>query len=159
MAESCLYKQVVAHFKMKNKLLFIVISIFSILTSCENTAKTKETTEGNISEKFDVFYKAFYSDTVFQKERIAKPLNGKILEWHEVKDSVIESNWNIEEIEFISDLKTKQPLVKNSVWTIIESEDSKIEKLYIENSGFFIEREFKTEKGNWYLVRYDYSNL
>ena len=144
---------------MKNKLLIFALSIIFIASSCDNKSQKTGKDKNIATENFDNFYKTFYSDTSFQLERIIIPLEGKILDWHLVKDSIIESKWNNIDLEFISDLKTKQPLIKNSIWSIDSTSESKIEKLYVENSGFFIEREFKTKNGKWYLIRIDISNL
>ena len=114
----------------------------------------------NTVENFDEFLIRFYSDPDFQKSRIAQPLEGKILEWHETEDmEVVTSTWQEGEPEIISDYEAIKSEIENVKHDISKTENSVIEKIYIENSGFFMDREFRLIDGKWYLCKYDISNL
>lgn len=108
------------------------------------------------NEDFDLFYKHFHTDSIFQLSRITFPLDGyyigenynpdeKKSDFHWTK-----SNWEIHEIiedngDFKIDLQKSDSLI--------------VETIYIPNSGFEIIRKFKLIKKEWFLVFYGEQDL
>jgi hypothetical protein len=132
----------------------LIVSI--ILASCNqlNSGAKKPV----VKEDFKSFANEFYSDSIFQQNRIASPLQGEILEWDNMADTVIISNWMGRE-SIVSDYTSILDSYGNAQREYKETQDSIVEKIYIENSGFLLERTFKLLNGEWYLVRYNISNL
>jgi hypothetical protein len=110
------------------------------------------------TEDYDEFIDRFYSDSVFQQSRVSLPLDGKILEWDNEEDVVVESNWLDREPE-ITGYETVKVTVEGSLQSFIRQQDSVVESIYLENSGFLLVRTFVLKSGCWYLTRYDISYL
>jgi len=85
-------------------------------------------------------------------------LEGKILSWHETEDSIVETNWIGREV-IVTKFEEIQSTDNNIKQSFVKDRDYIIEKLYIDNSGFFMERTFHLNKGKWYLKKYDISNI
>ena len=139
---------------MKNILIFLLIFI----AGCINTQeKSKQTTlNPATTEDFSYFYSKFYSDTSFQNTRTLKPLKGIIRAWNE--DVVIEENWDNKKITITPKEKFYQ-IYKNLKTDLIINDSVVIEKYWIEQSGFVVEKRFISQSGKWYLYSYDISNL
>jgi hypothetical protein len=105
------------------------------------------------SEPFAAFNIRFHSDSIFQISRINFPLEGKSVDGFE------KQNWSSENWKF-----QKTP-VKNKVsisvykQSLSKTDEEVIEKFWIANSGFKVERKFKRINGKWFLVFYDDINL
>lgn len=107
---------------------------------------------------FDEFIDRFYSDSAFQQSRVSIPLDGKIIEWDNDEDAVVESDWLSRE-PVITEYETVKVTVEGSMQSFNRQQDSVVERIYLENSGFLLERTFKLKDGCWFLTKYDLSNL
>jgi hypothetical protein len=137
----------------RSNLAVILVSL--LLVAC-NTDGNQPSSRN--PENFDDFISKFYSDSVFQQSRIAKSLEGVVFEWDVIGDSVIESKWDGKE-PFVSAYETVRVTVDGSLQSLNTSMDSIVERIYLENSGFLLERTFKLKEGCWFSARYDVSNL
>jgi len=141
------------------KYYLLTIMTFCIF-SCQNNSSNKPNESQNINESkenFEVFINQFYSDSIFQKSRIILPLDGEINEWSE-NDSVVKSNWKDRQIS-ITNFETIQKYKPNTKHSIEKVNEICIERIFIENSGFSMERKFILRERKWYLKEYNISNL
>jgi len=136
----------------------ILLIVFVITSGCINSQKnSKQTSLAQIMpEDFSFFYSKFYNDTSYQNERILKPLKGSIKTWDD--DVVKEETWDNKKITVTSKEKFIQ-IYKNLKTDLIKKDTVVIEKYWIEQSGFLVEKCFILKSGKWYLYRYDISNL
>ncbi|RLD23145.1 MAG: hypothetical protein DRI70_09765 [Bacteroidetes bacterium] len=139
-----------------------VITLSIILTLCASfvltSAQVSKTSYYIEIEDFDYFIERFYADTSFQKSRIVIPLQGKIVSMHETENSIVETTWEGRKI-IVTRFEEIKSSMKNVKQTYIILQESTIEKIYIENSGFLIERTFQLQKERWYLTKYDIVNI
>ncbi len=109
--------------------------------------------ECSVQEDFDEFFLKFHSDSMFQMNRIIFPLEGFRSEGEEIdsafywnkEDWVLHENTHIDTTIF-----TEEKVV---------SETEIIHKVYIKDSGFYIERVFNLINCKWYLVYYEERSL
>ncbi len=136
----------------------ILILLLVITTGCINSQeKSKHSTLNlTVSEDFSFFYTKFYSDTSYQSKRILKPLKGTIKAWDD--DVVKEESWDNKKVTITPKVKFLQ-VYKNLKTDLIKKDTIVIEKYWIEQSGFQIEKKFILQSGKWYLYSYDISNL
>lgn len=112
------------------------------------------------SEEFDLFYIKFYQDSIFQISRICFPVGGVIKYWNENNDpNIIIEKWQESKMPIISSKETLLKHYNNIESSITKADSMVIEKHWIENSGFSIERRYKLIYNKWYLVYYDLFNL
>jgi len=139
---------------MKN----ILILLLAITAGCINSQEKSKQTALNqtVSEDFSFFYSKFYSDTSYQNERILKPLKGKIKVWDD--DTVKEETWDNKKVTVTPKEKFLQ-IYKNLKTDLIKKDTVVIERYWIEQSGFLVEKKFTLKYGKWYLYSYDISNL
>ena len=151
-------------FSIKTKdfiyLLYPLIMIL-ILVECNpqkkntsnNSEKLKKKTEQvNNPESFDAFYERFHSDSTFQLSRIRFPLKGERIEGDTIKKWKKE-DWNLMKTT-IYEIDTAQYRVDYQ-----KTEDTFVQKLWINNSGFKSVYRFKRIDGKWYLVYASEQNL
>jgi hypothetical protein len=142
---------------IKKYRFFLFILYCSFFASCNQTAKE----DGNNqlkdpivdSEDFDVFNIRFYSDSIFQYSRIIFPLEGQFIGGFE-KHNWTKDNWII----------LKNPVVEKSdsneyQHSFSKSDSLVIEKFWLPESGFKVERRFKRIDNLWFLVYYSDVNL
>ena len=140
---------------MKRFLLLLFIIYFGCANSQQENRKMSFD-KVKISEDFFSFYEKFYNDTVFQNKRILRPLKGTIKTWYD--DVIKEESWDNKEIRLTP--KEKYFQVYKNLKTDLKINDTiVIEKFWIEQSGFFIEKVYIIQTGRWYLYSYDISNL
>lgn len=111
----------------------------------------KTTTEA--AEDYATFYSRFHSDSLFQMSRIKFPIDGYFSNGAGDEVNWTPSNWIIHRLH-IHDADTSVYTVK-----LTGTATLKKEVLYIEGSGFKIERKFQNINGKWYLVGYIDENL
>ena len=142
------------------KILILYFILFSSSACVSNSEKQTEQNR-SIKESFDLFYKRFYSDKDFQKERIQLPLEGGIKAWSESNDTtIIFEQWTSQSL--VGGVSNKDSLIKyypNVRWNIEKKDTVVFEKYWLENSGFFINRNFRLVHNKWYLYLYEISNL
>lgn len=146
--------------KRINILLVLITTLFA---SCNNAGTQ---TQRKKNEVFEEFYQAFYTDTLFQKNRITFPLPGYNSDYDlELPDDVAEQMgvskdkdfyWEKDEWNFINTVNKDDNTV---IKTIEKSDTLVIEKLMMPNTGFEITRKFKPIEGKWYLIYYFYQNI
>lgn len=127
-----------------------------LLPSCKNVEKEgfKIKTKKVKNENFESFYFKFNQDSIFQISRVKFPIKVYIIDGNYNPNEANENtNWEIIDWRFLN--------FKNSDFKIkILKTDSIIKhSLYQENSGFEVYREFKLEKGKWFLTYYSFQNL
>ncbi len=109
-----------------------------------------------VIQDFNSFYSKFYNDSSFQHERILRPLKGTIKAWE--NDSVKEESWNNKRI-IVTPKENFMQVYKNLKTDLIKRDSSAIEKYWIDQSGFIIEKKFILKSNKWYLYIYNISNL
>jgi len=77
---------------------------------------------------------------------------------HETENSIVETTWEGRKI-IVTRFEEIKSSMKDVKQTYIILQESIIEKIYIENSGFSIERTFQLQKERWYLTKYDIVNI
>ena len=109
-------------------------------------------------ENFDSFYQKFHEDSAFQISRILFPIKGvkfDVMNYNPLDSNKIvefiwtKENWDIH--KKITDSTIKIETVKTD--TVVK------QHIYIENSGFQVERDFKLMSNKWYLFYYSYRNI
>lgn len=157
---------------MKIKHLILTLLSLLILSGCNQRSKKStrtliynENTRDVKEESFDEFSKLFYSDSLYQINRIIFPLESDIdnSASNESKDSTIyvwkKENWIM--------LKNNYFKGNDSVF-IIDGEVYKtrihrtnrlvVESIYIEDSGYIITMKFLLRNGKWHLIDYTECN-
>ena len=129
-------------------LLLTILTILSIIVSCDKFKKTRTKSINNKEvtiENFDKFYDKFHIDSLFQMSRIKFPLEGYQF------DSEGKTNWS--KTNWIT-LKTKIYDIDTTEYKIEfkKTDKSFSEKFWVENSGFWSEYKFEVINGKWYLV-------
>ena len=118
---------------------FIFVLILPLLFSCSN----------NISdENWDIFYKKFYADSLFQVNRLDNNFVGKGFYGGENIKKITKDNWVFLR-SGIYDIDTTQ--YKTS---IVFGKDKVKTRVYVENSGIDIRSTFIKHDGKWYLKEY-----
>lgn len=144
------------------RVILFITSIF-LLTSCfGNTSNDKGGLKSNNSEaveNFDEFISKFYSDTSFQKSRITTPLKGEKKFWDDNEDVIVTTNWEEKEIPSVTSFDKIHEIKNKTIQDFVKEESKVIEKIYIPNSGFYMNRTFEIQNNKWYLVRYDISDV
>jgi len=132
---------------LNRPLKLISILIFVFLTSCSlvKNNQTHDSENKTAIEDFEAFYDKFHSDSIFQMSRIKFPLKGFMV------DGLEQENWKKKNW---STLKTKVYDIDTTMYMTdyIKTYKSFIEKVWIKDSGFFVEYRFKVIRRKWYLV-------
>ena len=99
----------------------------------------------NKEEDFSEFNNKFHSNPDYQLSRVDFPIKGFFVEGEEEK-SWTKENWKLH--------KTQVGETKEGKYQVdlIKKKNLVIEKIWIENSEFYVERRFKRIDGEWYLV-------
>ena len=103
-------------------------------------------------ENFDEFNIRFHNDYDFQMERIIFPLEGSYSD-EEGETPWLKKDWKYHKGPVGQGLSSE---FENSV---VKNDSSVIDKIWIDGSGYSIERVFKLKGGRWYLVSYTEINL
>lgn len=125
--------------KMKKISILLIVLVF---ISCKSGSDTEIDTEN-----WDVFYKAFHSDSLFQLSRIADEFEGESFEEEETI-KLTKANWRmlkttiyeIDTTEYKVEIEKNGPVVKT--------------RIFEDGSGTDIQSEFKLINGKWYLVKH-----
>jgi len=141
--------------KFMKALLFILLSIS--LLGCSSQNGRKENSQNSNSnnkkdESFEEFFNRFYQDSIFQETRVIRPLMGGILTEGNIE------KWGYKKFRIYS----KEEVLKEipELKSEIQKNDSiRIERLWVDNSGFNVEREFVNRNGKWLLKRIDITNI
>jgi hypothetical protein len=126
---------------MKRNIIMSIIITLLITGGCESLKHSVF----NKKEEFDTFNEKFHDDSSFQLSRVDFPIKGYFIENNEEKKWTKE-NWMIHKTPVG---KTKEGQFEVEV---IKKEDTVIEKIWIKNSEFYVERRFRRKDGKWYLV-------
>ena len=142
--------------RLKMRKFFILF--FLIIVGCSNPPgeNTQPSCQEKMAEGFSLFYSKFYNDINFQHERILAPLKGTITTWDD--DIIKEESWDNKEITVTPKEKFLE-VYKNLKTNLIKKDNIVIEKYWIEQSGFLIEKTFILKSGKWYLYSYNISAL
>ncbi len=134
----------------KGLLLLVFLTLNLVFVSCKNQLAKSIPAD----EPFDVFFDRFHADSIFQMSRIQFPLPGVNTDHMQMEDTVYhwtESNW---ELHHDFNLDTTDFIVEKNILDSLV-----VEKIYLENSGFIVERTFKKLEGLWFLVYFKNINL
>lgn len=141
--------------RISNTFLGLITIILVIsLNNCKSTNNTAstETNKKSSNENFDEFYNRFHTDSLFQMSRIKFPLECKKIDW-EGEKTWSEKSWKTIKVKIfdvdISEFKTEYRKTDNSF----------IEKFWIEDSGYVSEYRFNLIHKKWYLVYANELNL
>lgn len=140
---------------MKKPIILTAFTIF--LLSCNDTGKATSQVSmkqaASVTETFDDFNSKFHADSSFQLSRINFPLDGQQVDGFE-KKSWSQNSWPLMKVPVGAPFDTLK-FKRN-----IEKTDSSVnEEIWIEESGFRVERTFKLKEGKWFLVSYNDINL
>ena len=116
-------------------------------------AKSKSILTVDSAETFSTFNERFHRDSSFQLSRIAFPIGGHYAEG-EYSHEWTDKNWELLK-EPVAETATTQEYKHG----FQKTDTTVIEKYWIEESGFKVERRFKKIGGKWYLTYYDEINL
>lgn len=120
------------------------------VSSIEKNSVKEEKTD---SENFEEFNNKFHTDSDFQLSRIKFPLKGELT----TSDGI--SNWTKKNWSFITVKVSEKQKDKEFKYSLRKSESLVIEKYWIEDTGFSIERKFELIDNNWFLVYYNELNV
>ncbi len=150
--------------------IFFTFSFLSLfLFSCSKKQSNDEVNGLNIDvkEDFTLFYKKFYADSNFQKQRIIYPFkitssSGSEDDPDYLKEFVFKTSNDWENLKTLA----KDTIIKDENSTeewkkeILPIKKNIVtEKIYIVDSGFIELREFKLIDKKWMLVSNDISNF
>lgn len=136
--------------------LIIFCIQFIFLICCGNKSNLGIQDNRKHIEDFDVFYSRFFQDSTFQRGRINLPLKGSIK--YNDGTSIKKESWDGKEV-IITPKKDFFKEYKNLTYDLIKSDTLVVEKMWIKNSGFSVERYFKQKSGKWYLDKYNINNF
>lgn len=157
---------------MNTKKIILIVIASVILIGCSQKEKTNEKKVSNWvvdNENFYEFSKLFYTDSIFQINRINFPLSGdhnidiENSLSNEIGDSTIHG-WKRENWVMLRNVTFQgEDTVKNIDGVIYRKKIRKTDTLvteseYIEDSGFEIIKKFSLNKGKWYLIYYSVYN-
>ncbi|WP_421875448.1 DUF4348 domain-containing protein [Marinoscillum sp.] len=129
------------------KRTYLTCFILFLLVGCSKKLNTSR-----VDESFDEFYDQFHQDVDFQLSRVQFPLEGEYV------DLDGEKPWRKEEwephVQKVTDISDPEYDTE-----IIRKETVVIDKVWLRDSGFSIERRFEKLDGKWYLVYYQTINL
>lgn len=136
---------------------YIFALLLLVVFGCSNlTQRSNNGIKESVAEDFTTFSAKFYNDINFQRERIIKPLQGTIKAWDD--DVVKVETWDKIKIS-VAPKEEFMQVYKNLKTNLIKNDAEVIEKYWIEQSGFIIEKKFILKSGKWYLESYNISNL
>lgn len=104
-------------------------------------------------EKFQTFNIQFHNDYAFQVSRVAFPIGGKYVDG-ESQHKWTKQNWRLQKNPVGCDIDTTK-----YKYLLTKTDTSVIEKFWINQSGFTIERRFKLKNNKWYLTYFNDVNL
>ncbi len=140
---------------MKTIKFIIVFCLF--MYSCKSSKKEagvpRQKIQEQVSESFDEFNKRFHSDAAFQWSRISFPISGHRIDGFSKRVWSME-NWELMKVPISTPMDTLQ--YKRS---LNKTDTPVFEAVWIEQSGFRLERTFKLRNGKWFLTQYNDINL
>jgi len=139
---------------MKNK-QFIYLFCLILLYGCscpKSKGDENSMLSENTEEQFPIFINRFYSDSIFQKSRIVRPLKGGMMN---SENGFEEWEKNIKSVPSTKDLSESFPEF-NLKSELINQDTMFIEKVWQDNSGFHVEKYFIIRDGKWYLIKMDF---
>lgn len=138
------------------KIIFIASCL--VLISCQNNKE--ESSALNVKDKkiktienFDQFDAHFHSDSLFQISRIDFPIEGLSVSGFD------KHKWTKENWEFMVVPVSSKNKIGNYEHSLVKTDTLVIERFWIPDSGFEVERQFKLIKDKWFLVYYNDINL
>lgn len=146
--------------KIKVLLLVNLLMVLLIFTQCNrksNPVKGKPSSQNKITKKevttpaakktenFDVFYKKFHTDSLFQLSRVQFPLKGQQIHLKGT-NSWKKDNWMM--------IKATAAEIDRAEYNVktVRKVDSYFEGIYCKNCGFSFEMEYRLINGKWYLI-------
>jgi len=135
--------------------VLILLLLFNYCSSANIEDKQDECDKGEV---FDEFYRKFHTDSSFQLSRIDFPLKGYKRTGNENPD-INDGKYYWKKKNWI--VHKKFDLDDNSIYKQdkVFKDTLVVDKIYIENSGFSIERHFKLIDCKWKLVYYSEIDL
>ncbi|OXA80438.1 hypothetical protein SAMN05444397_102211 [Flavobacterium aquidurense] len=139
-----------------SKILFL--AAFLVLIGCQNKNKkssdlNKKSAKIETSEKFNQFNIRFHSDSIFQISRIDFPIEGLSVSGFD------RHKWTKENWEFMIIPVSEKNTIDEYEHSLIKNDSLVIERFWIPDSGFEVERQFKLIRNKWFLVYYNDINL
>lgn len=104
-------------------------------------------------ENFNEFNIRFHTDSIFQLARVNFPIGGKSIDGFEKHD------WTLKNWEMLKTLVIETSQTKDYKHSLTKSDTLVIEKYWIPESGFEVERKFKRINNKWFLIYYNDVNL
>ncbi|CAM3431930.1 hypothetical protein [Flavobacterium chungbukense] len=116
----------------------------------KNSFESKKT---ETAENFEEFNKKFHSDSIFQVSRVDFPIEGKHVSGFE------QYNWTRKNWEFLAIPVAEKTEIGEYEHSLIKTDSLIIERFWIPDSGFEVERQFKLINNKWFLISYNDINL
>lgn len=148
---------------MKQTIFYLTI-LTLFLSSCNPTANLHKGKSAPTAEPFETFYHRFFADDSFQLSRIPFPIKGfdsddyeEALDKYEgdVPDDYqffwTKKNWVI--------LPPYQKTIDNLEKEIIDKGNTRLERIWIPDSGYEITFIYTLRNGKWYLTEFNYHNM
>ena len=107
----------------------------------------------NEIESFDEFNMRFHTDSIFQLARINFPIGGKSIDGHEKHD------WTLKNWQMLKNFVVEKSSNKEYKHSLSKTDTLIVEKYWIPESGFQVERKFKRINNKWFLIFYNDVNL
>jgi hypothetical protein len=135
-----------------SKIIFLAAFLISI--GCQHKNKKSSNlnvkpTKTETNEKFDEFNIRFHSDSIFQISRIDFPIEGLSVSGFD-KHKWTKQNW-----EFMIIPVSEKNKIDDYEHSLIANDTLVIERFWIPDSGFEVERQFKLIRNKWFLVYYN----
>ncbi|KRD11447.1 hypothetical protein ASE21_07000 [Flavobacterium sp. Root901] len=107
----------------------------------------------NEIENFNEFNIRFHTDSIFQLARVNFPIGGKSINGFKKHD------WTLKNWEMMKNLVVETSQMKDYKHSLTKSDTLIVEKFWIPESGFEVERKFKRINNKWFLIYYNDVNL
>ncbi len=141
---------------MRNSILILLLVTFCSF-SCNRKREKLENYQikntANEIENFDEFNVRFHTDSIFQLARITFPIGGKSINGFEKHE------WKLENWEMLKNCVVEKSATKDYKHSLTKSDTLVVEKYWIPESGFEVERKFKRINNKWFLIYYNDVNL
>jgi len=136
-------------------LIVLLINFFTI--SCnrkkENLYNYQIRNTATEIENFNEFNIRFHTDSIFQLARVNFPIGGKSIDGFEKHD------WTLKNWVMLKTLVVETSQAKDYKHSLTKSDTLVVEKYWIPESGFEVERRFKRINNKWFLIYYNDVNL
>ena len=138
---------------MRNYFVVLIIIFFAISCNSKKLQKNKIDSKKDTVESFQSFNIRFHKDSFFQVSRIAFPIGGKYV------DGINNHGWTKQNWKQLKSPVGAPVDTTQYKYRLVKTDSSVVEKFWIDQSGFNIERRFRLKKDKWFLTYFNDVNL